>query len=445
MIPVTRNWLNAAAGALVPAQVLTIFSPNGTQLVQYSREVKNPNYGPVCANHWVAAMDGGGSKGDILSGNATNTELNIGVLDVGKAITTLLTNTTLEGLTATLTSGFAGLGGADFAPLGTYIVSQIKTDKSNLRYVFNLRDFGLKLQNLCYLTGDDGWPTSSSDPHTLWMEPMDLLTDVLQNQCGYPAANINSAAIAAYRASLFHGRTLKWELDQPTQGKALLQQELFSPLAGYGFWNYAGQFTPYFPLPTAAPAPAYPLTTRNIKSPIPTFDAGPFVAELVHMMDYDGQNYNTSVGGIYAPAITAYGLPDLTTKQSRGLHSANGGVLYALLAQQALFRRYAMKPRLLKLRCFWPVVQCEIGDLVSVTHALIPDKATGLGLNNHWFEITGKDIDWDKAEVSFDLLDVNWLNATPLQIAPNGTPAWASATLTQKATYGYVNEGQLVY
>jgi hypothetical protein len=80
-----------------------------------------------------------------------------------------------------------------------------------------------------------------------------------------------------------------------------------------------------------------------------------------------------------------------------------------------------------------------------VTHPYIPAKGGGMGLVNHWFEVTGKTPDWSKGEFAYELLDVNWMNTTPLVIAPDGTPAWASASAAQQAEYGFVDEGQLVY
>jgi hypothetical protein len=448
MIPASTNWQNAAAqGNLMPIHALTINKSGGGVLMVLTREY--PGGSPVSPNHWIASISGGGTTGDILGGSASNGELSVGVLDMGKALTELLTTTTLEGLMATLTSGFTNLALSDYLPLGTYIINAVKSDKSNLRYNLSLRDPGLKLQNLAYLVGDDGWPTSDGHQVTVQGNPMDILTELLETECGYPSSALNLPAIANFHDNLFGGNVMTFYLSQSPQAMAFLQQEIFSPLAGYGFWNYAGQYTPYYPLPLGPVTPVASLTTRNIMSPIPTYDAGPFVGSLAHLLDYDGQNFLSAVMNDYGPAINAYGLPELTTKQSRGLRSADGGVLLCRLAQAAIFRRYGLKPRLLKLKCFWSQVTAEIGDVVSVTHPLIPDLATGLGLNNHWFEVTGKSIDWDSGagacSVSYDLLNVNWLNMPALQIAPNGTPNWAASSSAQQAEYGYVDEGQLVY
>jgi hypothetical protein len=450
MIPATVGWLNAATqGTSTPVQLLTIYNSSDSVLTTLSRERPSPA-GPVSAHHWINSLSGGGSKGDILSGSGTNSPLNVGLLDMNKAVTQLLASTTLEGLTATLASGFSGLGLSDFLPLGTYIINEVKTDKSNLRYNLSLRDPGIKLQNLAYLVGDDGWPTADGHQHTVQGNPMAILTELLEGECGYASSQLNAPAIANYQNNLFTGTIMTFHLAQSPQAQAWAQQELFAPLAGYGFWNYAGKYTPYYPLPLGVVSPAGALTMRNIKSPVPTLSAGPFVGSLAHMLDYNGSGYLNAVMAEYPPAITAYGLPELTTKQSRGLRSADGGVLLCRWAQAAIFRRYGLKPRLLTVRCFWPQVVFELGDVVSVTHPFIPDKTTGLGLANHWYEVTGKSINWDAdghgaCEPSYDLLDVNWLNAPALQVAPNGTPNWAGSTAPQQEQYGYVEEGQLIY
>jgi hypothetical protein len=342
---------------------------------------------------------------------------------------------------------------SDYITYGHYVVDSVETTSSNLRYRFNLRDKGLKFDQYVYSTGDDGYLTAKQHPRTVTGNPMAILNDVLINQLGYTSADVNTSVLSSYQSTLFTGLTMVFHLTQPSQAKTWLKQEIFDPLAGYGFWNSAGQYTPHFILPQTQPSVQQTVidhptiaSQAGIESPLPVMGVGQFCAEMLTMMDYDGQNYNTGVGSEYSPGITRYGLQDMRPKQSRGLLSPLGGAVYARIAQYAGFRRYGLKPRILKCIASWPAVRLELGDLVYVTHPLIPNKYTGaMGLTNNWFEVQGNSPNWMAGTVNLDLIDVQYENNPVLQIAPDGTPNWAGSSGAQRATYGYANEGQNIY
>lgn len=449
MMLATTNWMNASSSTMVSlVHILTFAS---YPRVFYATQVR-----PTAASTypWIAEIQGGGMTGDVLQGQGSNNTLSVDVIDFQQALTADVASTVFEGMSCTLTTGFASLTSpSDFVTYGSFVVDNVETTNMNLRYRFNLRDKGLRFDQYIYQTGDDGYPTSKQHPRTVTGNPMAILNDVLINQLGYSSGDVNTAILNYYQTGLFAGSNMVFHFTQPSQAKTWLRQEIYDPLGGYAFWNGSGQYTPYFILPQSQPTVDLILADRQlgtiyagIQSPLPVMGVGAFCAEMLTLLDYDGQNYNTAVGSVYSPGITRYGLQDLRPKQSRGLLSPLGGALYARIAQYAMFRRYGLKPRILKCQVSWPGVRLELGDLVYVTHPLIPNKYTGtLGLNQNWFEVQRKTPNWQAGTVDLELIDVQYENLPVLQVAPNGTPNWAGSTPTQRATYGYVNEGQNIY
>jgi hypothetical protein len=392
-------------------------------------------------------MAGGGMESDGLQCTATNAALTVEILDYDQIFTSALAANTFEGQQAMLTSGFMGLGQADFIPCGTYIVDTVEPLEANLKYRLNLRDKGLLMEQTVWPYGNNGWPTSSANPLSVISDPMSILNAIMA-ACGYGSGDLNTPVISAYQQGLFYGCTMDFSITQPPQAKAWLSQEIYSPLAGFAFWNYAGKYTPHFLLPQGPPTVAsYPVfTPRSIRDPIPVPGAGPYCAALMMMMDYDGQNYNTQNLSTDTAGLALYeGVVQITNRQSRGLRSANGGCMFAELAASATFRRYAVKPWILNYTSFWPSIVLEPGDVVPVTHPQIPIKGVGMGFVNRWFEVQKKEPNWVDGTVDLSLIDVNWMNATQRVIAPNGTPNYAGSSAAQRAEYLYPDQGQMVY
>ena len=409
--------------------------------------VARPGAAPSGQYPWLItpSTSGCGMKSDALKGKAQSPSLSIEVLDIGRGITADMATTVFEGKAATLVTGFEGLDPSDYIQLGSFIVESVECANNNLRYRFNMRDPGLRLLQYIWDTGDDGWPTSDAHPRTVIGNPMDILLEVL-DAVGYTSGQINSGVISAYKTSLFDGMTMQWSVTQMPQAGAWLDQEIFAPLAGFGFWNSAGLYTPQYVLPLGVPTPAFSFTnTANILG-VPQVGVGDYCAQMLTMMDFDGHDYLTGVGSSYDQAIALYGLPSIVNQQARGLRSASGGGLLARLSQFATFRRCGLKPRTLNLLGAWTSVRCEIGDVVTVTHPLVPDKDTGtMGITNRWYEVISRNPNWGKPSVQFELLDVNWMNAPAYEVAPDDTPTWADSSEEQRATYAYAGEGQKFY
>ena len=82
----------------------------------------------------------------------------------------------------------------------------------------------------------------------------------------------------------------------------------------------------------------------------------------------------------------------------------------------------------------------EVGDYVFLSHPLLPNFATGRrGVANRICEVIEKQPDYAEGTMTYRLLDVGWVVSKRLpRIAPNGTPAWPSATSAQRDRYMFV-------
>lgn len=445
MISATTNWKAAFPQNVNQAQQLVHI----LTIAGYGRVFAFcPGAAPGGTSGWISDISGGQFESDGLACTASNGSLAVDVIDFNQEISGDLATTTFEGVQCTLTSGTAALAAGDFIAYGTYIIDSVECLEASLRYRLNLRDLGILLEQSIWEYGDDGYPTSSSHPRTIQGDPMAILEEILETECGYPSGNLNSTVMSAYQAGLFAGFKMVFSITQPPQAKAWIDQEIFNPLAGFGYWNAAGQYTPKFLLPQGPPSvPSYPaFGVKSILDPIPTPAPGPYCAALLLNLDYDGQNFNTEILSTDQAGIDLYdGVIQITNRQSRGMQSALGGSLYGRLAASATFRRYATRPWILNFRAPWQAVLLELGDVVSVTHPQIPVKGSGMGITNRWYEVQKKSPNWKEGTVDLSLLDVNWMNAAQRVIAPNGTPDYAGSSPTQQGEYLYPDQGQEIY
>lgn len=404
---------------------------------------------------WISRMDALSQAAQDLQGSSTLSDLAIEVLDKNGALTAAFPSFTFEGAKATILTGFPGLTyPSDYLTVATMLIDRVESSADNTAYTFHLRDYSLKLSNLIYTTGDDGWPTSSDHPKTLIGNPMDILLDVLANQIPLDPAQINITAIADYKATLFAGTKLKFNVTNAPSAKDFLDRELFKALGGYGFQNYAGQFTPHFFIPTAAPSAAMTLTDHNLAE-LPTPGEADLVDALTYRLDYDGSSagggFRSEFTEVYGKAVNTYGLQGLQTIEARGALSALGGWGYGRLLANALFLRYGGTVRadgslggktlVLNAKAFWTAVILEPGDFVYLTHPLIPNRLAGtMGLIDELFEVLEVKKNFEEGTVELKLLDVNWLNGLgAYQIAPDSTPTWPNASQQQRAQYQFVS------
>lgn len=432
MIPTNANF-DAAQAALAkkPIHLLTIAG--------YSRVFTSPETGVGGQYPWIAEMGSLQQAAQDRDGGSSLSDLEITVIDKSNLITADFPGFTFEGKQATIKTGFSGMLQADYITVATMRVDSVASSKDNTAYVFRLTDNSLKFSQMVYRTGDDGRPTATSHPKTVSGNPMDVLLDVLQNQLGLSAGEINTTAINNYKNSIFAGMKMKWSLTRASEAKQWLELEIFKALGGYGFQNYAGAYTPFFFIPRAAPTIALTLNDHNIEG-VPEPSQADLVNFLSYRFDYDGSKFQTELSEVFASSANTYGLQEQQIIEARGARAVYGSWIWARLLANALFLRYGSKAPMVKVKAFWNAVILEPGDFVYLTHPLVPNRAAGtMGITNRLFEVLEVEKDFQTGAVNLTLLDVNWLAAASMyQVAPDGTPVWTLATPAQKAQYMFV-------
>lgn len=250
---------------------------------------------------------------------------------------------------------------------------------------------------------------------------------------------INFAAIASLKNTLFAGMKLRFELTTAPQAKDWIDKELFQALGGYGFWNNLGAFTPYFYIPQAVPTVALALTEYNVEG-VPGLDQADPMNFITYRMDFEGDQAQQELTELYGPSFNLYGMQSQHIIEARGVRSFYQGLAWARLLAHALFRRYARKPPLVTATAFWDAAVLEVGDCVTLTHSkMVPPGGGTLGVTNELFEVVKLSKDFTKHTVELGLLDVNWLNGVAAYlVAPDTQVDWTLASPAEKAAFMFL-------
>lgn len=448
MIPASQTWTQlASAGAGGAAPPVVAFQITGYSRTFTSSPTGIPNFYP-----WLSSGNLGSLTMSVndLEGGSNVGDLSFTVIDFNRLITQDLQNgLNILGNVCTIMVGFPNLPQSQWITLMTMVVDHIDLANQNTGYKFTLRDNSTLMQQYSFQVADDGFPTSQNHVATVQTDPMTALYDAVI-ESGLPSANINIAAIEALQQTCYFGLLVYFQITYPPRAKDWIEQEILKPLGGYWFWNYLGQLTPYSMLPYAQPSPAMELNDANIDiatPPVP-MRSNDYTAVMIYKMDGDsnGQNFQTDIVSEFAPAVNLYGIAQSKIIQSRGIRSSLGGVRVAYLTTQNVFSRYGLKPLTYKPRCFLPAMLLEIGDKVSLTHALVPNamwasqfRMSGtMGIQGTLWEVKGKTVDLNSGMTQLDLLDVSWQIVNPgYFIAPNGTGPYSVGNEGRTTDYMY--------
>ncbi len=430
------------------------FANANTQLVKQPRHVFQVSgysrmftFGAPTTNQdrWIVEISSPSQKVDDLNGSSQFSDLSVGVIDKAALLTADVAANTLEGKVAILKTGFQGLANADFLTVATMRVDSIDSSHDGTAYTFNLKRDDRQLKAPIYQTGDNGKPTSNKNPKTLLGNPMDLLTSTLQTELGLAAGQINSNAINAYKNGLFAGMQMRFLLTTAPEGKHWIELELMKALGGYAFWNGAGQFTPFYFVPSQAVPVAMTLDQDKIIG-VPLGKPARLLNTAKYRFDYgdSGQGgANSELGFTDSTSKTKYGMSaseGVHIIESQGVRSGYQGWAWARVLAHTLTQRYGYQNLTYDVKAFWPALVLEPGDYVYLTHPRVPDRSKGtIGVTNVLCEVLGRSWNFKDCTVDLKLLDVSWLALlVAYQIAADVTPAFPSASATQQQSYMFV-------
>ncbi len=441
MISATANF-KAALAAFTQGNIIVQVVIQG-----YSRVFTNYLDGIAGHYPWIVSVDNLDMTVNDLDGGADQRTGGFTVQDVGGAITGDFPGFIFEGKQIQIQVGFVGLAQADFCTVFTGFIDTVSSANANTEYYIQFSDVQTKLATVVYLTGDDGGWTSSTNIKTVSGHPLDILLDICQ-QLSIPA---DVTTILAYRNGPFAGTTFTFYLTQAPAAADFIKAQLMKPLGGYMWINAAGLLTVHFFYPLAGPVPVGSFGPSTWVE-IPEAGQTNMVNTVQMQFDLDSSSANStgsylsSFTDIYTPSFNLYGnLSSELTINADGVRSGFQGFFIAALTAILIFMRYGFKNLTFDSGSsggsnpdsLWSTLLYEPGDIVSVTHPLIPNRKAGvIGITNYPFEMLNKSINFTEGKLAYTMIDASYLSNFGLyKIAPPGEALYASASSSDKATY----------
>ncbi len=246
------------------------------------------------------------------------------------------------------------------------------------------------------------------------IHPMDELTAVLENTdktgCSISSSLVNFTSIAAAKTAIGSTYQMEWVLTKATNAKAWIETELMLATASYLIMS-SGKFgVTHF---AAATSPSATIDHDSIMTG-PQLSHDPNFLSMINSVtinyDYDPILTNTygSSSTLTNPAsIARYGQTIPLIINSQGLRSSIAGTSDFIAAiQNAILARFANGGApITRATVFFSKHLIEAGDIVALTSALLPDRATGLrGVSSQAVEVINRTVDPSAGNVKLEML-----------------------------------------
>lgn len=288
---------------------------------------------------------------------------------------------------------------------------------------------------------------AATNPFWQLYEPQNAATLIDPNQF------IDIPAITALRDGMFSGDWFEFKITSPMAAKSWLEEYILRPLGLITIIRANGQLSLKSMKSPQSASASFSFTRDNVIG-IPQVTRMDIINALTVRMDVDdsqqqssARTYNNHISFQQDTSIYRYRRIASQQVECTGLRSARGGFLRSFILSDRIFRRYAFGTPKYSLDSFLTSVVVEIGDMVSMTHANVPDLASGqTGLQNVLCEVIAREPNYTNGRMKFELLDTRFMQLTkPYQIAPlaDGIPAWDGATVAERQQYMFVSESAL--
>lgn len=377
------------------------------------------------------------------------------LLDYEGAITSLLATDSVyfHRKKTVIKAGYLGMTEADMLTIFTGWITGIKLSRDGLSYIFEITDPQKWMQRKVFRSASDSAPVVVSGN---WVNIMlAILTSTgagtngsydwyeEPNGLGIDDSALNVDHIESVRDEWFPGNSgyVKFTITERVKAKDFFETEFFKVFNCYPVIDGQGRFDiRAFKPPLAAIETVQSFNEDNIVG-LPSWDANldSMINEIEFFYDYDeaDDEFEEQIYYLDAASINARGPGKRSLSiKSKGLHSASQGGISNLAASQVeqrknkVFERWATPPIMVQFTTFFSQWLSEAGDVVPVSHWLLPNISTGTrGLSETRMEIIERTVDWEKGLVRFTLLNTGFNRGTYSVIAPVMTvTAGASGT-----------------
>lgn len=378
-----------------------------------------------------------------LQGSATLGSMVFTVVDLNRQLLPLLATKQWYGAAANVQVGFAGLTyPADYLPYMTGNVLSIVPTADHTGWTITVADKKRTLITQAYTIGDDGIsPVGKNNPRTLAGNPLDLVLDLLQNELGIASSDVDTAAIAALRNGRFSATRMLFSLTSSVSAMSFLEQELLQPNGLFHFARYSGAISIADILSPPVPLTLALSLTKGAIIGMPTFRPATIYNCVEFDLDYDGSNYRDTKIFVDDDSVAKFQLQSPLKIQSQGMRTNLQGASRAGITARRIFLRYAGGPAnqiTLRVGGLYAIT-AEVGDYIEMSHDQLENLDSGtLGWNNRVGLVLNVQPSWAQATTTLDVLDITNELRAPYVYAPDGTPVWASASSSQKATYMFM-------
>ena len=414
------------------------------------------NFGGIDSVPWIVSITDQTITINDLDGGADLADLVFNVQDLGGGITSDFAAFTFEGKKVSLLAGFPGMNGSDFVTLFTGRLDSIESSNTNMEYVFTCPDVRQELNKVIYRVADDGLATDSNNPRKLNGNPLDILISVLINEVGLAATDIDLAKISLYRNTVYAGAQMQFSITSPPGAKDFIENELLKPLGAYIWPNNLGQVSVNFYYPQNS----IPVFNFNKDNLIEIPEAGPadLINEVNIRFDYDSSDSpKAEIVRQDAISVAKYGLFGQHIIEAKGLRSGFQGALLGAFTAFLIFLRYGFKQLMFgssnsgngnaaPVNAIWSACLVEPGDIVTLTHPLVPDRIAGvMGVTAKTFVVMDRTWQFFECLVQFKLLEIDLTPFRQFQIAPNGEGNYTGVSGSDQSQFMFLSSDVDVY
>jgi hypothetical protein len=391
-----------------------------------------------------------------LEGRSSIGSLSLDLVDVSEEITNLLSPgqvvATWINREVTLYGGYADLDEADYAKL---FVGQV-SDWGMKGPVYTLKIRDLKrttLEKIMTNATEDTPSTIEGNPINIWYA---LVTGDFANATfpvttsGAAATGLNVSAslidathLQNERDEWLFGWNLHFEFRKPEKAKKFFEDELFL-LKGYPLIRGSGQLSARLYHPSHPAETAQVLDEDTI---LGTPDTKPLFEDHVNDIKIYGDynpDYDESTGeSEFTLLCSCEDSSDITATnerkelviESKGLRTDLDGVRNARFAGGKIRQRFLNPPVEITAETLFSRRMLEVGDVVGVTHAALPEMDAGArGWAGVQCEVTKAVPDFRRGRMRFTLITTNFGRRYRV-IAPNSVPDYTLQTQAQKDKY----------
>lgn len=401
------------------------------------------NHKPASASNtlkqYLMSISGGRQTIMPEEGKGSITGVTIKMLDYDDEITALLaTDTTsyFHRRKTTIKAGYRGMAEADMLEVFTGWVTGLKVSDKLGVYELLVTDPMKWAQKYIFRDADD------DDPITVQGNPINILLAVLTstgagtngdydwydeaNGLGIDADYINVSELETLRDTFWPGDSnyLKIKVNDKIKGKEFIETEILRVLNAYPKIDGQGRYSVIPFRPPASAATVQSLTEDHIIDyPKIDFNLDKMKNEIEFKYDFDPADDEFDTEDYFADStsINARGQgSEQITIESRGLHTSLSPSSLSSRAADIIsvrknvaFGRWAIPPIKITVTCLFSRWLSEAGDIVPITHRLLPDIEAGTrGLTATNMEIVNRTVDWKKGRVKIELLNTGFGRGT---------------------------------